>query len=354
MSETLRRSWLMAPMAAAGKTVRAGMDRAATRRRLTIALGLAAFTASFASSAQQHRKIARVGFLHPGSASPSPPIIFATQQSLRALGYVEGQNIAIEYRWGRGEPKIMPQLALELAKLKVDVLIAVGTSSISAATAAAGTIPIVATDLQVDPVASGLAVSLAKPGGNITGLFLDFPSLMGKWLELLREVVPGIKRVGVLWDTSTGASQLDALAVVAKALSIELEVAKFQQGTEIEAALGAMLKRRPQALIQLSSPLVNQGSGLVAKLMHASRLPAISMFASFPEAGGLMSFGPDLPVYWTRVGSLVDKILKGSKPGTIPIERPTTFEMIVNMKTAKAFGIAIPPTVLVRATRVIE
>ena len=204
------------------------------------------------------------------------------------------------------------------------------------------------------PIASGLAASLAKPGGNITGLFLDFPSITGKWLELLGELLPGIKRIGVLWDVNSGTTQFDSLIALAKKLSIQVEVAKFQRSAEIDAALRSMLRREPQALVLLSSPVVHQASTQVAKVMQANRLPAISMFSAFPEAGGLLSFGPDLPAYWGRIVPLIDKILKGTRPGSIPIERPIKFELVVNRKAATAMGVNIPSTVLIRADRVIE
>ena len=327
-----------------------------SRRHFVIALGATAFAAPFASPAQQPKRIPLVGFLLPGLPPPAsaPPTISALRLGLRDSGYVEGQTIAIEYRYASGKPEPLPGLALELVKLKVDVLVANGPSPISAAKQVTGAIPIVAIDLESDPVASGLVASLAKPGGNITGLFLDFPDMAGKWLELLTETVPGIRSAAVLWDTTTPQFQLQALAAAAKARSIELEVVKFQQSAEIEAVLAAALKKRPQALIQLSSPIVRQASAGVAKFAQANRLPAISMFSDFPDAGGLMSYGPILPVFFKRLASLVDKVLKGAKPGEIPLERPTVFEMVVNMKTAKALGLKIPQSIRLRADRVIE
>ena len=248
----------------------------------------------------------------------------------------------------------MPGLALELVKLKVDVLIAVSPAAIRAVQAVAGTIPIVATDLESDPAASGLAASLAKPGGNLTGLFLDFPAITGKWLEMLTETVPGVRRAAVLWDTTTNESQLGTIAAPAKKLSIALDVVKFQQLAELETALHAALKNRPQALIQLSSPLVNVGADRIASFTQSNRLPSISMFSTFPEHGGLMSFGPSLPVLYRRGVPLIDKILKGTKPGDIPIERPTIFELVVNIKAANALGIKFPNSILVRADKVIK
>ena len=329
-----------------------------SRRQVVITLGASALTAPIASFAQPAKKIPLVGYLNPGF-QPTPDASSNSThagllQGLRDSGYVEGRTITVEYRWGNGKPETLPALALELVKLKVDVLIAVATSAISAAKAVAGAIPIVVTDLETDPVASGLVASYAKPGGNITGLFLDFGGLTGKWLELLTTAVPGIRRAAVLWDATTPQFQLQALAAAAKTLSMNLEVVKFQQASEHEDVLNSAMKGRPQALIQLSSPVVRLLSARVAQFTQANRLPSISMFSDFPEAGGLMSYGPNLPLLFRRLGPLVDKILKGAKPGDIPLERPTIFEMVVNLKTAKAFGIKIPQSILVRADRVIE
>ena len=324
-----------------------------SRRQIVIAFGSSALATPFVSFAQQPKKIPLVGILHPGSP-PTSPAISGLQQGLRDSGYVEGKTIAFEIRWGRGKPGTLPGFALELAKLKVDVLVTVGSPSIAAAKPVAGGIPIVAADLETDPVASGLVASYAKPGDNITGLFLDFRGLGGKWLELLTEVVPGIRRAAVLWDVTTPEFQLNALAAAAKTRSMELEVVKFREATELEDVLTAALKKRPQALIQLSSPIVNLASDRIAKFTQTHRLPAISMFIAFPEAGGVMSYGPDLRSFFKRLGPLVDKILKGAKPGEIPLERPTIFEMVVNMKTAKAIGLKLPQSILIRADRVIE
>ena len=327
-----------------------------SRRRFVVVLGASALAAPFASMAQQPRKVPLVGVLHPGLPPPAaaPPTIVGLQQGLRDSGYVEGKTVVVEYRYGSGKPETLPGLALELVKLKVDVLVTVGSPSIITAKTVARAIPIVATDLESDPIASGLAASYAKPGGNITGLFLDFPDVMGKWLELLAETVLGVRSAAVLWDTTTPQFQLHALAAAAKARSMELEVVKFQQSAEIEAVLTAALKKRPQALIQLPSSVVRLVSDRVAKFTQANRLPAISMFIEFPEAGGLMSYGPSLPIFFRRLGPLVDKILKGAKAGDIPLERPISLELVVNTKTAKAFGIKIPQSILLRADRVIE
>ena len=214
-------------------------------------LGAGALAAPLASLAQPPKKIPLVGVLSPGWPPPSPPLVAigALQQGLRDSGYVEGRTIALEYRYASGKPETLPGLALDLVKRKVDVLLAIGSPSLNAAKSVAGGLPIVAIDLESDPVASKLVASLAKPGGTITGLFLDFADMTGKWLELLTEAVPAVRSVAVLQDATTGPYQLEAITVAAKARSIDLEVASFQQATEIDAALAAAMKRRPAALI---------------------------------------------------------------------------------------------------------
>lgn len=278
----------------------------------------------------------------------------ALQSSLRDLGYVEGRNIVIDYRYAGGRPQALPALAAELLKLKPDVLVAISTASIKAAKAADATIPIVATDNQADPVASGLVKSLARPGGTITGLFLDFGGLVGKMLELLTESVPGIRRAAVLWDSAIGRFHLDRLVATAKKMSIAIDVAELRDGADLGAVLNGALKREPQALIQLPSPIILQLSAPIAKFTQANRLPGISIFRPFPESGGLMSYGPDQQAFFARLGPFVDKILKGARPGELAIERPTTFEFVVNLRTAADFGLKIPQAVLLQATKVIE
>lgn len=278
----------------------------------------------------------------------------ALESGLRDLGYVAGKTIKYEYMYGRGNPDAMPGLAAELAVRKVDVIVCMGTASNNAAKAATRIIPIVGTDTTVDPVAGGLVASLAKPGGNITGLYFDFRELMGKLLELLTETVTGIKRAAALRDTASSQFQLDALEAAAKTAAIAIEVVAMKEAAQLEALLGAALRNRPQALIQLPSPVVNQSSPRIAKFTQANRLPSISIFDNFPKAGGLMSYGPDLPAFFARIAPLVDKVLKGANPGEIPIERPTTFELVVNLKAAESLGIKVPRTILVRATKVIE
>jgi putative ABC transport system substrate-binding protein len=276
------------------------------------------------------------------------------RQGLRSLDYIEGHNINLEYRWAAGNVEALPSLAADLVRLKVDVLYATGPQAMRAAVRASRTIPIVGDDLEDDPIESGFAASIGRPGGNVTGLFLDLPDLTGKWLQLIREVVPATRRAAVLWDATTSPHQLRAVKRAAQAAMMELHVLEVRRPAEYTDVLQGAMKERRQALIQLSSPLIRQASPLVAEFSLKNRLPAISMFRLFAEAGGLMAYGPDLPVFFGRSASYVDRILKGAKPGDLPIEQPTKFELVINMRTAKALGLTIPPSLLARADQVIE
>jgi putative ABC transport system substrate-binding protein len=324
------------------------------RRDSVLAL-LALASAPFAADAQQPGKIPVIGFLHPGFPEGAGNNTYlGLREGLREIGYVEGVTIKIETRWGLGKPATLPGFAAELVRLKVDAIVAVGPPSVVAAKQATGTLPILAVDLETDPVAAGFVASFARPGGNITGLFLDLPGLTGKWLQIIRDVLPDAKRIAVLWHAPTGPYQLRAIATAAKAASIDLQVLEFREGTELQAALNSSLKRRPQALIQLGSPLINNAAKQIAEFSAKHRLPGISQLRSFPDNGGLMSYGPNLSILMARIAPLVAKMLKGAKPGDLPVEQPTHFEMIVNMKTAKALGVKIPQSLLLRTDQVIE
>jgi putative ABC transport system substrate-binding protein len=318
----------------------------------TLAGGLLA--APLAAPAEQAGKGPVIGLLHPGVPDPVVPAITALLQGLQALGYIEGQNLRLEYRWAGGRLEKLPSLAADLVRLNVDVIYAIGPQAIRVARGASRTIAIVGTDLEGDPVEIGFVASYARPGGNITGLFLDLPGLTGKWLQLVREVAPATRRVAALWDATTGPHQLRALTLAAKAAAMELQVLEVRRPSEYEDILKTAMRGRPHALIQLSSPLIRQASRRVAEFTVENRLPAISMFIEFAASGGLMSYGPDLPLFFRRAASLVDKILKGAKPGDLPIELPTKFELVINLRTAKALGLTIPPSLLQRADQVIE
>lgn len=295
-----------------------------------------------------------VGILHSGRRDLTFPSVVALRQGLRALGRLEGQNVKLEYRWADAKVDVLPQLAGELVRLNVDVLYASGPQAMRAALAASRTVPIVGDNLEDDPVADGLVASISRPGGNLTGFFLNLPDLTAKWLQLIREVIPGARRVAVLCDATTNSSQLRAATAAARAAIMDLRVLEVRRSTEYATVLKTSLKERPHALVQLSSPLIRQASPLVADFTLRNRLPATSMFRLFAEAGGLMTYGPDLPAFFSRTASYVDRILKGANPGDLPIEQPATFELLVNLKTARGLGLTIPPALLARADQVIE
>jgi putative ABC transport system substrate-binding protein len=304
----------------------------------------------------QPARIPMVGILHPGSPPPVSASLFVEpfEQSLVASGYAVGRTIALEYRYAAGKPDRLPAMALELAALGPDVLLAVGTPSVAAARALPAPIPIVAIDFQVDPVASGLIASYARPGGNVTGLFLDLPQATAKWLQLVVESARDARRVAVLWDVTTGTYQLDAMTRAARERGVRLDILELKAAADFEVAQAAMLKDRPDALVQFTSPTISLLTAPVARFTLAQRIPAISPYPSFPAAGGLMSYGPDLRHLYQRLGPLIDRILKGARPAAIPAERPSKFELVINLATARALQLTIPASVRLSADRIIE
>jgi ABC-type uncharacterized transport system substrate-binding protein len=324
------------------------------RRTFLSGTGAVVLAAPLAADAQQAGKVPVVGVLNSG-AGPRSDTVDTTRQGLRDLGYVEGQTITFDIRFAAAKQENFPGLAADLVRRKVDVILVSGPAGIRAARSATNTIPIVALDLESDPVQAGFARSLAQPAGNLTGCFLDQPGLTGKWLELIGEAVPGTRRLAVLRDPTTGPWQLAAIKAAAEKLRIELQVLEIQRSGELDHALGTGIKDGSRALVQLSSPLFDIPlAKRIAELTAKRRLPAISMFRRFAAAGGLMSYGPNQLEYYKRLSVYIDKILKGAKPGDLPIEQPTKFELVINLKTAKALGLTIPPSLLQRADEVIQ
>ena len=317
----------------------------------TMAGGL--LVAPRAVRAQQAQTVPVVGILHDKPASPSGAIR-AVQEVLRRLGYVQGQTIAFEVRFGGGKPEALPTLVQELLKRNVAALVVIGPAAVRAAKGTTDTVPIVAIDLETDPVAAGYARSLARPGGNVTGLFLDQPGLTGKWLELIRTAVPGVRRVALLRDPSTGPWQLDAAKAAAQQLSMDMLILEVSYATNFDEVLKAAMKARSQALLQLGAPAIEENAKRIAELTLKHELPAISPFRVFAEGGGLMSYGLDQTEYYREAGVYVDKILKGAKAADLPIEQPTKFLFIINLKTARALRLSLPPSLVARADRVIE
>jgi len=311
---------------------------------------------SFPAGAQQAKKIPRIGFLASVSASSDADRIEAFRQGLRELGYVEGQNVTIEYRWADGKFEQLPDLAAELVRLRVDVIVAVVTQASLAAKKATGTIPIVMVGVS-DPVGSGLVASLARPGTNITGTSSMTAEIVGKLLELLKETVPKISRVAALWNPANSvfqALQLRETEAAARALGVQLRILEARGPDEIDRAFAAMVKERTKALLILGDPVFTSHRKRIADLAAKYRVPAVSGTREYVEAGGLMAYGPSFPDMHRRAATYVDKILKGTKPADLPVEQPKKFEFIINLKAAKQIRLTIPPNVLARADTVIR
>ncbi len=328
-------------------------------RRTFLAGCVSLLATPFAAEAQTG-KAPRVGYLSSGFASQTAPtghlayLVKEFREGMGELGYVEGQNVAIEYRFAEGRVDRLPDLAAELVGLRVDVIVVIGPVALNAAKRATRTTPLVAVDYESDPVAAGFVASFGRPGGNISGIFLDQADLSGKWLQLLKEAVPRLSRVAVLWDSATPSHQLDAIKLAAPALTVTLQALEVRGLTDFEGAFTAAAKNRAQAVVFLSSPLVFRNGTRLANLAVARRLPTISLFRESATAGCLMAYGPSLAWGYRRVGAFAGGILKGVSPSDMPVERPARFELVINLKTAKALGLTIPPSLLARADHVIE
>jgi putative tryptophan/tyrosine transport system substrate-binding protein len=325
-------------------------------RRKFIGLALCAMLFALCSSpeAQQPTKVPRIGYLTAASRSTSPARIEAFRQGMRELGYVEDKSIVIEWRFGERKEDRLPALAAELVRLKVDVIVTGGLSTRRAKEATVS-IPIVMAQ-DADPVGSGFVASLARPGGNITGLATLAPEISGKRLELLKEVVPRLSRVVVLGSSTepANAQSLKETELAAGAFGVKLQHVDVLAPKDIETAFRAASKGRADAVLVLASSVANSQRTQIAELAVKSRLPAVYYQTEFVEDGGLMSYGVSFTDLFRRAATYVDKILKGAKPADLPVEQPIKFEFIINLKTAKQIGLTIPPNVLVRADRVIR
>jgi len=300
-------------------------------------------------------KIPRVGILvvNPRGSAAIQQFFEPLPRTLSEHGWDAGKNVLFEFRDAGGDPTHLSDPAAELVRLKVDVLFPVGPPSVRAAFAATQDIPIVAHDLETDPVAAGYAQSYGRPGRNLTGLFLDSPDLTGKWLELLKAMVPHLSRVVVLFDATSGPVPLNAVRTAAPAVGVKLQVLEIHKPEDIDRAPSAF-GGRVQAMIALPSPMMYGENAHLAKLAKKHRLPAISMFVPFADAGGLLAYGPNMASTVEQCAVLLAKVLSGAKPGDLPIERPTKFDFVLNLKTARDFHLTVPDTVLFRADRVIE
>jgi putative ABC transport system substrate-binding protein len=324
------------------------------RRAFIFGIAGGLLAAPLAADAQQGGKFWRIGYLGYGAPGSDPSGIEGLRQGLRELGYVENQNIVVEYRYAEGKPDRLASLIGELIDLKVEILLAQGTAATAAVKRRTTTTPIVT--VSNDPVGSGFVQSLARPGGNITGLsFAVGESFSGKWLQLVRETVPKASSVGIIWNPATrwGAS-LEEMKALAPGLSLRLSSHPVRSREDIDAAFATVTRAHVGALIIQTDPLVVGQTAQIVRLASASGIPTVYGLREFVDAGGLVSYGPSLFDLWRRSATYVDKILKGAKPGDLPIEQPTKFELVINLKTAKALGLTIPPSLLQRADQVIE
>ena len=326
------------------------------RREFIAAVGAGLLAAPLVAGAQQAGRVHRIGYLTGGLSTDRPHLIEAFRQGLRELGWVEGQNIVIEYRYAEGRFDRLPDLAAELVRLKVDIIVAVATPASAAAKNATGTIPIVGISLG-DPVGTGLIASLARPGGNITGVSYSVGvETIGKGLELLNEIVPNVRWVAILSNPGNPlhAPAVRDLKVAARSLGEQLQLLDARGPTEFDGAFAAMAKERVGGLFVVADTMFNLHRARLVELAAKSRLPAAYGTRDAVESGGLMSYGPSLPDLFERGATYVDKILKGAKPAALPVEQPTTFELVINLKTAKALGLTIPPSLLARADEIVE
>jgi ABC-type uncharacterized transport system substrate-binding protein len=323
---------------------------------LIVTLTLGTLAASLTAGAQQAAKVPRIGILHPGTPAATSHLFEAFKQGLREHGYVDGQNIVLERRFGENRAERISEVGVELVRIKVDVIVTATDVGIAAVKQQTQTIPIVMA-ISTDPVETGFVASLARPAGNVTGLSMISPELSGKRLELLREVVPGLARVAVMWNPGVRGAVLDYKETekAARSLRLQLQSVEVNRADDLNRALSVLTNGRAQALIVVAlSPVLFANRGQIVSLAKRNRLPAMYGQREFVDAGGLMAYGPSGAEMWRRAATYVDKILKGAKPGDLPVEQPTTFEFVINLKTAKTLGLTIPQSLLRRADQVIE
>jgi putative ABC transport system substrate-binding protein len=325
------------------------------RRRDVIALfGSATVAWPLGARAQQRARIPRVGFLWDGP-DVFTDAIEAFRHGLRDLGWVEGQNLIVEYRWAEGKPERIRELAEELVRLAVDVIVAPSSIYTGAAKRATAAIPIVFMS-HADPIGSGHVASLARPGGNATGFSIMMTETNVKGLELLKEIVPGLERVAIVLDPATPshAPGMQAIEAASPVLGLRIHAVAVRSATELDSAFATIVRERAGGILVLSTPMFIAAKTRLAELALTHKLPSVFGPRHHVEAGGLMSYSPDREDLYRRGAGYVDKILKGAKPADLPVQQPTRFELVINMRTAKALGLTIPPTILIRATEVIE
>ena len=335
--------------------VRGGERMSHRRSALLLLTAVLLTTLGWTGESWGQAKIPRVGILSYGGTTDDEVRrdLEPFRRKLADRGWIEGKNVSFESRRAVGDPSQLAEAAAELTRLKVDVIYADSAPSVRAAHAATTTIPIVASDFTTDPIAEGYVESYGRPGKNITGIFLDAPGFSGKWIELLKAIVPDLSRAVVLWDPSPGPTHLRAVKELARSSRLQLQVIEVRKPADIAKAFSAF-RGRPQALIILPSPMMYLQSEQLAKLTLKHRLPATSMARAFADAGGAVAYGPELASAYERSAALVAKILGGAKPGELPVERPTKVQLVINLKTAKALGLTIPQSILLRADQVIR
>ena len=322
---------------------------------VAVIFGLAVLAASLGAGAQPAPR-ARIGYLESGTAAPGTPLLEAFKQGLRDLGWVEGQNIAIEVRYADGKFDQLPELATELVRRKVDLIFVSTTPAALAAKHATTTIPVVF-GFVGDPVGSGVVASLARPGGNITGwTHLAGQEQAGKRLELLKEAVPGVTRIGAIWNPSNpgNAPFVKELETAAHSLKLQLQLVGVQDAKELDSAFASLVRRRAEALAVVADAMFLAPSDRIIALAARSRLPTMYPLTDLVEAGGLMAYSVNLPEMYRRGASYVDRILKGARPADLPVERPTRFYFVINLKTARTLGLTVPPSLLLKADRILE
>ena len=320
---------------------------------LAVVLVVSLTLESLVSGAQQATKIWRIGFVEAGSSSVNRHFAEAFRQGLKELGYVEGQNIVIEERWAEGRTEHFPALLAELLRLKMDVIVQASSPGAVAAKQATTTVPIVFVGVG-DPVGMELVTSLARPGGNLTGLSLAWPEgLAGKWVELLKATAPSVSHAALLFNP-VGTSWIKQTQVAASALGVRLQEFQVRDAKDIDRAFAGMARAHLGALIVLTDPLTLRHRTRVVQLAASNGLTAVYSFGEFVRAGGLLAYGPSVTEMFHRAAAYVDKILKGAKPAALPVEQPTKFELMINLKTAKALGLTIPQSILVRADEIIH
>ena len=311
---------------------------------------------SFPAEAQQPPKVAKIGYLFPSTPAAAAHLLEAFRQGLREHGYVEGKNFVLEVRYGEARAERISELARELVSLKIDVIVTATDVAIAAVKRETQTIPIVMANSS-DPVGTGFVVSLARPGGNVTGLSSISPELSAKRVDLLREVVPGLSRVAFLWNPDIRGAVLDynETEAAARSLGLQLQSVELSRAEDLDRAFSAVTKERAQAVIMpAANPVGFANRGQIASLAQKNRLPSMFAQREYVDAGGLISYGPSTPDMNRRAATYVDKILKGTKPADLPVERPKGFELVINLKTAKQIGLTIPPNVLAKADKVIK